>query len=306
LEAVLRMDKESKSAGGPAEREALRRDFEELRPAMFALAYRITGSRADADDVVQDAFLRFHDAAPAEAIRSLKAYLTTITARLSLNRLRDQRARRETYIGEWLPEPLLTEDSPTDLAEDVSFALMVVLERLSPLERVVFILKSAFDFSFEEIAPIVDRNPVTCRKLFSRGRGRVLEEQPRFLVDRERHRALLRSFEAAARGNDMATLLELLSDGVVLHGDGGGKALALKRPLVGAVAVARFVTALARHSPADTKSHEIELNGAPAIALTSQGRPFVVLMIEIADERIRNIFAIANPDKIGVIGESAA
>jgi len=278
--------------------DELRRAFEELRPAMFALAYRITGSRADAEDVVQDAFLRFHGAAPDEAIRSLKAYLTTITARLSLNRLRDQRARRETYIGEWLPEPLPTQDSPMALADDISFALLVMLERLSPVERVVFILKNAFDFSFDEIAPIVGRNAAACRKLFSRARIRILAEQPRFLVDRERHRALLHSFATAARGNDMATLLELLSEGVVLHGDGGGKAVALKRPLVGAAAVARFAIALARNSPADTEGHEIELNGAPAIAFSSQGRPFVVIMIEAGNDRIRNIFAISNPDKI--------
>ena len=288
-------EKQSDDAQG----DELRRAFEELRPAMFALAYRITGSRADAEDVVQDAFLRFHGAAPDEAIRSLKAYLTTITARLSLNRLRDQRARRETYIGEWLPEPLPTRDSPMALADDISFALLVMLERLSPVERVVFILKNAFDFSFEEIAPIVGRNATACRKLFSRARARILEEQPRFLVDRERHRALLRSFATAARGNDMTTLLELLSEGVVLHGDGGGKAVALKKPLVGAAAVARFAIALARNSPADTVGHEVELNGAPAIAFSSQGRPFAIIMIETGNDRIRNIFAISNPDKIG-------
>src|SRR5205823_408505 len=124
--------------------------FAELRPAMFALAYRITGSPSDAEDIVQDAFLRLHRAEPEEAVRSLKAYLATITARLSLNRLRDQRARRETYIGEWLPEPLVTDDGPAARAEDVSFALLIVLERLSPLERVVFVLRSAFDLSFEE------------------------------------------------------------------------------------------------------------------------------------------------------------
>jgi RNA polymerase sigma-70 factor (ECF subfamily) len=276
--------------------------FEELRPAMFALAYRITGSRTDAEDIVQDAFLRLHCSTPDEAIRSLKAYLTTIIARLSLNRLRDLRAKRETYIGEWLPEPLPTQDDPMALSADVSFALLVVLERLSPHERVVFILKNAFDFSFDEIAPIVGRNPVACRKLFSRARARVLDERPRFAIDRERHRALLRSFQAAARGNDLATLLELLSDGVMLHGDGGGKALGLKKPVAGATAVARFAIALSQKRPADTLLHEIELNGAPAILFSSQGQPFVVIMIEVAAERIHRIYAISNPDKLGAIG----
>ena len=190
------------------------------------------------------------------------------------------------------------------LAEDVSFALLVVLERLSPLERVVFILKSAFGFSFAEIAPIVGRNAVTCRKLYSRGHARILDERPRFPLDRERHRALLRSFEAACRGNELGTLLELLSEGVVLHGDGGGKALGLKKPLEGAEAVARFVIALAQRMPADAQLHEIELNGGPAIALCSHGRPFVVIMIEISKGRIHRIFAIANPDKLGPLEAS--
>lgn len=302
LAKAAAMTSDRKGSAGAASDADFRQVFEELRPAMFALAYRITGSRADAEDIVQDAFLRFHSSAPDEAIRSFKAYLATITARLSLNRLRDQRARRETYVGEWLPEPLLTEHSPVTLAEDVSFALLVVLERLSPLERVTFILKSAFDFSFEEIAPIVGRNPVACRKLYSRGRARVLEDRTRFPVDRERHRALLRSFEAAARDNDLATLLELLSEGVVLNGDGGGKGLGLKKPLVGAAAVARFVIALSHRLPPDAQLHEIELNGAPAISFSSQGRPFVVIMIETEEGRIRHIYAIANPDKISAIG----
>jgi RNA polymerase sigma-70 factor, ECF subfamily len=282
----------------------LGRSFEELRPSMFALAYRITGSRTDAEDIVQDAFLRLHRSTPDEAIRSLKAYLATITTRLSLNRLRDQRASREAYAGEWLPEPLPTQDHPMTLAEDVSFALLVMLERLSPLERVVFILKNAFDFSFDEIAAIVGRNAVACRKLFSRARSRILDEQPRFAIDRERHRTLLRSFHAAARGNDLATLLELLSEGAVLHGDGGGKALGLKKPLVGAASIARFVTALSRRQPADTRVHEIDLNGAPAIALSSEGRPFVVIMIETEGDRIHRVYAIANPDKLGALSGS--
>src|SRR5580704_6259615 len=236
---------------------ALDRAFAELRPAMFGLAYRITGNRADAEEIVQDAFVRLHDAAPNDAVRSLKAYLATITARLSLNRLRDQRARRETYMGEWLPEPLLTEDEPGVRAEDVSFALMAVLERLSPLERVVFVLRNAFDLTFDEIAPVARRDAVTCRKIFSRARERVLEERPRFTVDRERHRALLRSFTEAARGGDTAMLVALLDDHVVLHGDGGGRALATKKPVVGGLAVAHFLIAVTRTLPADVSAEQI-------------------------------------------------
>lgn len=275
--------------------------FAELRPAMFALAYRITGNRADAEEIVQDAFVRLHDAAPKEAVRSLKSYLATITARLSLNRLRDQRARRETYFGEWLPEPLLTENEPEVRAEDVSFALLVVLERLSPVERVVFVLRNAFDLAFEEIAPVVRRDVIACRKIFSRARARVIEERPRFTVDRARHRALMRSFLEAARGEDMDKLLLLLDDKVVLHGDGGGKALATKKPVVGRSAVARFVISVTRTLPPEVAIEMIELNGAPGLIARAGGRPVVVVMIDTDGERIHSIFAVANPDKLDAI-----
>jgi RNA polymerase sigma-70 factor (ECF subfamily) len=275
--------------------------FAELRPAMFALAYRITGNRADAEEIVQDAFMRLHDSSPKDAIRSLKAYLAVITARLSLNRLRDSQARRESYVGEWLPEPLLTEGDPEVRAEDVSFALQVVLERLSPLERVVFVLRNAFDLSFEEIAPVARRDAVTCRKIFSRARTRMREERPRFVVDRERHRALLRSFADAARDGDTAKLVALLDDNVVLHGDGGGKALALKKPVLGSQAVAQFIIAVTRTLPADGTADIIELNGAPGLVLKVGGRAVVAIVIETDGERIHSVFGVSNPDKLVAI-----
>ncbi|HEY6258141.1 MAG TPA: RNA polymerase sigma factor SigJ [Xanthobacteraceae bacterium] len=280
--------------------------FAELRPALFALAYRITGNRADAEEIVQDAFMRLHDAAPDDPVRSLKAYLATITARLSLNRLRDQRARRETYIGEWLPEPLLTQGAPAVRAEDVSFALQAVLERLSPPERVVFVLRNAFDFTFEEIAPVVRRDAVACRKIFSRARARVIEERPRFAVDRERHRALLRSFADATRGGDTARLVSLLADDVVLHGDGGGKALATKKPVVGSLAVAQFIIAVTNTLPPRATTEEIELNGAPALLVTAGGRAVVAIMIDTDGAQIRSVFAVANPDKLDAIAPTRA
>ncbi|SDR55279.1 RNA polymerase sigma-70 factor, ECF subfamily [Rhizobiales bacterium GAS191] len=281
----------------------LDRAFSELRPAMFALAYRITGSRADAEDIVQDAFMRLHDAEPKEAVRSFKAYLATITARLSLNRLRDLRARRETYVGEWLPEPLLTKDEPTVRAEDVSFALLVVLERLSPVERVVFVLRNAFDLTFEEIAPVVRRDVVACRKIFSRARARVAEERPRFTVDRAHHRVLMHSFFDAARGQDLEKLVLLLDDNVVLHGDGGGKAFATKKPVMGSLAVARFVIAVTRTLPLGATVEEIELNGAPGLVVKAEGRPVVVVMIDSDGEHIHSVFAVANPDKLNAIAQ---
>ncbi len=279
--------------------------YAELRPAMFALAYRITGNRADAEEIVQDAFMRLHDAGSMDAVRSLKAYLATITARLSFNRLRDQRVRRESYVGEWLPEPLLTEHEPGVRAEDVSFALMVVLERLSPLERVVFILRNAFDLPFEEIAPVVGRDVVGCRKIFSRARARIAEERPRFAVDRERHRALMQSFLEAARGQNMEKLLLLLDENAVLHGDGGGKALATKKPVVGGAAVARFVIAVLGTVSPQATVEEMELNGAPGLVVRAAGRIVVAIMIETDGERIRSIFGVSNPDKLEAIARVA-
>jgi RNA polymerase sigma-70 factor, ECF subfamily len=268
---------------------------------MFALAYRITGNRADAEEIVQDAFVRLQQAEPKDAVRSLKAYLTTITARLSFNRLRDRRARRETYVGEWLPEPIATQDEPGIGAEDVSFALVAVLERLSPAERVVFVLRNAFDFSFKEIAPVVGRDAVACRKIFSRARARMREERPRFAIDRERHRALLHSFTEAARGGDRARLVSLLAEDAVLHGDGGGRALATKRPVVGATAVAGFIIAVTRTVPAGVSLDETELNGAPGLVLRADGRPVVAILIDTDGERIQSVFAIANPDKLDAL-----
>ena len=279
--------------------------FAELRPAMFALAYRITGNRADAEEIVQDAFVRLHDAEPRDAVRSLRAYLATITARLSLNRLRDQKARRETYVGEWLPEPLVTEDEPGVRAEDVSFAMLVVLERLSPLERVVFVLHNAFDLTFEEIAPVVRRDAVTCRKIFSRAREHMREQRPRFAIDRDRHRALLRSFADAARGGDTTGLVALLDENVVLHGDGGGKAVAPKKPTVGNAAVAQFLIAVARTLPADASTEVIELNGEPGLVLKVDSRPIVAILVETDGERIYSVYGISNPDKLGGIAAAS-
>jgi RNA polymerase sigma-70 factor, ECF subfamily len=275
--------------------------FTELRPAMFALAYRITGNRADAEEIVQDAFVRLHTAAPQDAVRSLKAYLTTITARLSFNRLRDQRARRETYVGEWLPEPLVTEGESVTSAEDISFAFVALLERLSPVERVVFVLRNVFELPFEEIVPVVGRDAAACRKIFSRARARIREERPRFAVDRDRHLALLRSFAEAAAGGDQVKLIALLADSAALHTDGGGKALATKRPVLGSVAVARFLIAVTRARASAAKLHEIELNGQPGLVLMESERPIVAVLIDTDGERIVTVFAVANPAKLHAI-----
>jgi len=280
--------------------------FVELRPAMLALAYRITGSRADAEDIVQECFLRFHRARPEEAVRSLKAYLGTITARLSLNRLRDQKARRETYVGEWLPEPFATTDEPAIRAEDVSFALLVLLERLSPVERVVFVLRTAFDLDFAQIGDVVGRDASACRKAFSRARVRVLKEKPRFAIGRNRHRALVQGFMDATRAQDLERLVALLDEEVVLHGDGGGKAITAKKLIKGSAAVAQFVLAATRARPAGTFVVEMDLNGAPALVLRGQQASQVAaaLLFETDGTRIHSIFSVANPDKLAALSRA--
>jgi RNA polymerase sigma-70 factor (ECF subfamily) len=304
---ALRQRRGAKAVNDPEDpsRPMLDEAFAELRPAMFALAYRITGNRADAEEIVQDAFVRLHTAEPKDAVRSLKSYLATITARLSLNRLRDQRARRETYVGEWLPEPLQTADQPGARAEEISFALLVMLERLSPLERVVFVLHNAFDLTFEEIAPVARRNAAACRKIFSRARARILEERPRFTVDRARHRALLRSFDEAARSGDTAKLIALLDDNVVFHGDDGGRGFAPEQPVVGRIAVANFIIAVTRRQPASIRVEETELNGAPALVLRVSGRNVVAILIDADGDCIHSIFAIGNPAKLAGIAPLA-
>jgi RNA polymerase sigma-70 factor, ECF subfamily len=186
-------------------------------------------------------------------------------------------------------------------AEDVSFALLAVLQRLSPVERVVFFLRNAFDLTFEEIVPVVRRDAVTCRKIFSRARAHILLERPRFIVDRERHRTLLRSFIEAARGGDTARLVSLLHDDAVLHGDGGGKALATKKPVVGSIAVAHFIIAVTRTLASDVSVEETDLNGAPGLVVKAGGRLVVAILIDTDGERIHSVFAVANPDKLNAI-----
>jgi RNA polymerase sigma-70 factor (ECF subfamily) len=180
-------------------------------------------------------------------------------------------------------------------------ALLVILERLSPLERVVFILHNAFDLTFDEIAPVAQRKTAACRKIFSRARARILHERPRFTVDRERHRALLRSFDEAARSGDTAKLISLLDDNVVFHGDDGGKGFAPQKPVVGRIAVANFIIAVTRRQPTNISVDETELNGAPALVLRVSGRTVVAMLIDADGDRIYSIFAIANPDKLAAI-----
>ena len=200
----------------------------------------------------------------------------------------------------------MTQEEPAIRAEDLSFALLAVLERLAPTERVVFVLRSAFNLTFEEIAPIVHRNTVSCRKIFSRARTRMRQERPRFAVDQSRHRALLQSFADAARSGDRTKLVAILDDEVVLHGDGGGKVFANKKPIVGKDAVAQFIIAVTRTVASEAAVIVTEINGMPGLVLAADGRPTVAIMIDTDGERIHSVFAVANPDKLDAIAPVAA
>lgn len=289
------------------------KDFEEHRPLLFSIAYRMLGSATDAEDVLQEAYLRWREASTGE-IRSPQAYLSTVVTRLCIDHLRRLKARREDYTGPWLPEPIATEaDAAGDaeLAESLSMAMLVVLETLSPLERAVFVLREAFGFPYAEIAGMVDRSEAAVRQLARRAREHVRARRPRFEADPEaRLRATERFLEAVA-GGDLEALMEVLAPDVVLIADGGGKARAPRRPLYGAEKVARFLRsistrekmALFLRSVSGEPASGVEvgiawINGAPGVVATSGGRTVSAVVLDVSGGRIRTIHLVANPDKL--------
>jgi RNA polymerase sigma-70 factor (ECF subfamily) len=282
--------------------------FEEHRAHLTGIAYRMLGEMAAAEDVVQEAWLRWQRAEP-DGVRNPRAWLSAATIRLSLDALRAARARRETYVGPWLPEPLLpddmrTMDAPPDaaaeLASDLSMALMHVLERLSPEERAALILHDAFDCDYPEIAATLGKNEAACRKLVSRARERVRHDRPRFMVSKERHRAILEQFLAASASHDPATLLPMLADDVVFYSDGGGRVPAALNPVLGADHVSRLIAGLLRKflalRAADFRL--LEINGQPGCVLFVDDAPDSVLTLETDGERITAIYVVRNPEKL--------
>jgi RNA polymerase sigma-70 factor (TIGR02957 family) len=287
--------------------------LEELRPTAFAISYRMLGSVAEAEDVVQEALLRLHEALRGgERIESPRAYLATVATRLSIDQLRSARVRRETYVGEWLPEPLVS-DSEADparhaeLADSLSLAFLVLLENLSPEQRAVLLLHDVFDYSYGEVAEIVGKSEANARQLAARARRHVEDQKPRFDASREQREKLAHRFFAAAEEGDVAALEELLADDVVLQGDGGGKAPALARALFGSRRVARTLAAWFRQGVniPDTELREVEVNGQPGAVLMAGGRIVSVLALDIADGRVQAVRGIVNPDKLRHIGEVA-
>ena len=290
-------------------------DYVEFRPLMFSIAYRMTGSISDAEDIVQEAFLRLtrvlRDGA---SIDSPKAYLATATTRLAISHLRSARVRRESYVGAWLPEPLLTgsfggEPDPAERAElsdSLSMAFLVLLESLTPTERAVFLLHEVFGYGYTEIADITGKSEPNCRQILARARHHVDEGKPRFETSREQRDEVARRFFAAAAGGDLGTLLELLAPDVTMVGDGGGKAWAAARLFHGPQQVARFMLGLARRGPKMGASVElIWVNGQPgAITHDAEGRVINVFALDIADGKVHAVRSVVNPTSCTTWGRS--
>ncbi|OBF98637.1 RNA polymerase subunit sigma-24 [Mycobacterium sp. 852002-51152_SCH6134967] len=283
--------------------------FADHRNLLFAIAYRILGSAADAEDVVQDAWFKW-SADDRSQVSDPKAYLSRIVSNLSMDRLRSTQRQRETYVGPWLPEPILTASDAADdavTADSVSLAMLVVLETLSPLERAVFVLKEAFDFSYAEIAEAVERSESAVRQAAHRAREHVQARRPRFEADRAKKRQVTERFFAASVGGDINALLEMLAPEVTLWTDGGGKVRQALRPLIGAANVARWLAGTAKRpyegiEIADMTAEVVEINGGPGIVLSGAGRIIATLTVDLDDDgRIATIHNIANPDKLRAI-----
>ncbi|MFE6153209.1 RNA polymerase sigma-70 factor [Streptomyces sp. NPDC057889] len=279
--------------------------FEEHRPVLMGVAYRMLGRVADAEDVVQDAWLRWAQA-DRDEVREPRAYLVRVATRLAIDRLRQAQVRREAYVGPWLPEPLVTDFGPTApdtaeaavLAESVSLAVLVVLESLSPLERAVFVLREAFGFPFAEIANTLERSESAVRQLAGRARKHVDERRPRFDVDPVEQRDLTERFLAAATGGDLEGLMTLLAPDARLVGDSGGKSKAPLRVIESADKVGRFLLGAAKGGGAGFTFRIVELNGGPAVLALVDGKPDSVFQVDVADGHVQCVYIVRNPDKL--------
>jgi len=280
-------------------------EFVSHRRLLFTVAYEMLGSAADAEDVVQETWLRWAEVDQA-GVRDPRAYLVRIVTRQALNRLRTMARRREEYVGEWLPEPLLTSPDvaeDVELAESVSIAMLTVLETLSPAERAVFVLREVFDTPYEEIAAAVDRSPAAVRQIAHRAREHVASRRPRVQVSRAEQRAVVERFLAALQSGDVQGLLDVLSPEVVLRADGGGVVAAARHPIEGAEAVSRFLAVFAKMA-SGARVDTVWLNGAPA-ARIEFGSDVTAVSLLIEDGRISRIYAMRNPSKLTRLGAEA-
>ena len=285
-------------------------EFEELRPLLFSLSYRLLGSVAEAEDAVQEAWVRY-EATPTRP-RSPKAFLSAVVTRISIDVLRSARVRREQYVGEWLPEPLLIDpyEDPArsaELADSVSMAALLLLERLSPLERAVFVLREVFAYDFADVAAAVGRSEAACRQLLVRARHHIDSGRPRFEVDRQARDALAARFFDAFRDGDVEGLREVLAADVQLVGDAGGKAPALSRAVVGADKVARLLAAIfASLARVGATLEQCEVNGQPgAILRDREGRVAFTFALDVLGGQIQTVRSVGNPDKLRHLGPVA-
>lgn len=288
--------------------------FEAVRPGLLRLAYRMTGSRAEAEDILQDAWLRWQRADIA-AVGNDRAYLSRTVARLAIDHMRRIAVRRETYVGPWLPEPLPTTDVPAslsggdpgsglDLAEDVSLALMMVLESLAPEERAAFLLREAFDLPYEELSATLGKSEDACRQMVSRARTRLRERRPRFEATDEDHTRLLAAFSEAAQAGDVAAIAALLTADASIVTDGGGKVSAALRVVTGAADVAKLVAHVATRAGAPQGSVRLaRINGRPGFVVGGEAHPEMYYSIDVEEGRIAAVYVVRNPDKLARLGE---
>src|SRR2546427_7334239 len=283
--------------------------FETYRPYLFSIAYRMLGSAMDAEDMVQETYIRF-SATPKDSIHSLKAYLTTILVRLCLDHLQLAHRKRELYVGPWLPEPILTEETPdtadpekrVETEESISLAFLVLLEQLQPFERAVFLLREVFAYEFAEIATMLDKSEAACRRSFSRAKLHLRAHRPRFPASPQIHRQLLSGYFQAVQTGEMTPLMNLLSEDVTLWADGGGKVKqAALRPIRGRDAVARFSLGTKRFWPENSRIEPGEVNGQAALIIRAGEKAFAIFTIDVEQGQIQAIRIIANPDKLARI-----
>ncbi len=290
--------------------DELTRTYTELRPLLFSIAYRMLGSVSDAEDVVQESFVRYRRALDdGVVVESQRPYLASIATRLALDQLKSARVQRESYVGMWLPEPLLADPMPdvaahAEIADSLSMAFLVLLETLSPTERAVFLLREVFAYEFDEIATVVGKSPDNCRQLLVRARKHIAARRPRYEASREQKRALADRFFAAAESGDVAGLQTMLAADVSFAGDGGGKAPAAARAVVGIDKVARFMQALVSlGTDMGMVSRPLDVNGEPGMIFTTHdGLILGVLSLDIADGQVQAIHAVINPDKLQHLG----
>lgn len=299
------------TAGGARSASGLVEAYVDLRPAVFSIAYRMLGSVGEAEDVVQEAFIRYARAIDdGHAIESPKAWLSTVVTRLAIDELKSARVRRERYVGDWLPEPVVADGGASDplasaeQAETLSMSFLLLLERLTPVERAVFLLHDVFGYGFSEVAAIVHRSEATCRQHAVRARRFLSENRPRFDASETDRDELVRSFLAASRRGDVASLIELLAEDVIVTGDGGGKVPQWSAPIVGAERVARLFAGLARQLDRVRGSGELRaVNGQPGIVFRGpRGGVMAVMAFEVIDGRVATVRSIVNPDKLGHLG----